>query len=1662
MAGIVLSEIFVTKLKKNPLNKYIEKIHCCILNIKNNRPDPNLKKLKGNFENLYRYKIDDNFRIIIKKIRLNDETYFLFVDAGTHEIYRRLKTYFAFASFDDNDKNWEDVNWNIEETAELPDATAPSFKIYHFPDYETHNEFNEYLDHSYHKYLWLSDEQNEILKQPLRLKLISGKAGTGKTIILLYEFLQNIRDESLAEHIFLSYSPKVSMIIRNYFNTIYKNQANKTSPFIGTFETYARNVLRYRAKNLEKRLSGKKLIENYELQKKTYALCKNAGIEGGESALGIIQKIIKGNNRKLVYSYDDLIEVFDALHLGQEERNLASSFFKVYQKYRDFLTQNKLYDIYDFYRELGKSDIIAKSDKPQYIYLDEVQDFSPIEMDLILKYSENPKKLVITGDEQQKINVTGFNWKILKQLVEEKTKSESNQIFQLKINYRCTKQINEYGEKYLTKKKNDSFSEGPAPVLCVINEKEKLSSLLRELKEERKIMYICFSMEMRNKLVEIFGKYSLVYHSSDVKGLENETVVLVFPSELKPEYEESRNKMMYMAITRAKRNLIVLDNKQMHLSDTIDQESLPVFLKEISQEVEEDFYMNSLRYAQADSDEAVQELLIMGNYEIVEKKFIDDENLEKLAELYVNYMGKYDEAVSIYFKMQNYEAAGNVYENKANDIERAISIYREHRIWKRLENLYDKLERYEEAGDVCQFHLKNRQEVIKYYKLAGCDLKLAVVHEEMKEYEDAAVLYEKIGLLEKAGEMYELDLNYSNARELYRKGKHWKKYAEISTMLGFFNEAGDIYLNHLNDAEKARVSYKKAKQWNKFIEISLTLSKFEECGDVYLNMLKNYKAAKKMYESAGCHEKHAKACESDEDYSKAAEIYMNCGDYRKAGKILDEKCNDQKQAKKIYLTGECWPEYGRVCEKLGDNKEALKGYERAGLHENAGDIACEKLKDYEKAKQFYKKALKMQKFAMACLLNLDFREAGMIYKKIGDYKSAKESFFRGKLWKEILDLAEEFNNYADKGDILLLKFNDAKAAKSCFYLASEWSKFVDACDALGEFEEAGDVCREKLNDLSRAEYFYSKCKTESGLLKFHLLKCNYKDAGKIFLKNGNLIRAEEMFIEAGDNDSLKKIYREIGDFEKLCDVYEREDDFEEVEKICRKKGMMERYAKMCEKRKKYNEAARVFLINHNLDDVKRLLPLVDEIFRADFMSYINQNEEAFCLYLQAGEILRAVALLKELKKAGSKELEFFFKKLMENVEAINECDLLLILSEVKTFTTINNLKNIQAQITIFIDGVIVSRFDLIRRIMDSKDERLKDVRSNLVELNFREAAKFLMMLGMREEALECLELQPDKTNFEMAEQICENKNDIKNCNIMKRFMASGTEPIKNLKILRMAIFSEMLNYPEKLEMAKRIYAKFKYSEGVARIAMLAESLKKGNLQKMITTEEPHEPHKEEENPKDLENDGAWGKALCIYNKRGDKIDQARMHEKIGKMANMKQALVLYNQLKRTEDSERIERIIDAMNANGKKDQAEIKKIYKFAKKKETTNRLADLEDARNLYLEYDYYEDYERVDQILTKFHSKPHNAISAEMSEKLAEYFEKNQKWGKSLELYKKMKKNDKVMEMHEKIGKVKNLKIARDYYLELGKIEEASRIALKLSKLDNNSNKSIKKDNG
>lgn len=518
----------------------------------------------------YRAKLDEEHRLLFKFARYSEKTYLLLLEVILHHNYRDSR-FLGGAIIDDSKvaplTRPEEVE--AEAVVRLP-YVNPRSTQFHLLD----------------KIICFDDDQREVFGLPVPL-IVIGSAGSGKTALTL-EKIKTLRGNIL-------YVTLSSFLVENsanlYYSFQYSNEDQQIDflsfkEYLETLSIPAGKEIHFKAfdtwfarhRNNVKNRDAYKLYEEFKGVLTGMSVDKAWLSREEYLGLGIRQSVFLPEERPQVYD--------------------------LFEKYLQFLKENNFYDsnILSFeYQSL----CVPKYD---FIIVDEVQDLTNAQLYLILKSLNTAGQFILCGDSNQIVHPNFFSWANVKTMFYTH-EHLNNDIRILRTNYRNSPQVTEAANRLL-KVKNlrfgsidrestylvNSVSEKPGEVVCLPDSPRIKQELNQKTRNSTQFAVVVMNNDDKAEARKLF-QTPLLFSVQEAKGLEYENIILLNFVSQKPRefmeisdgvskadvtaeeirYARAKDKTdksldaykfyvnsLYVAMTRAVRNLYVMESSQKH------------------------------------------------------------------------------------------------------------------------------------------------------------------------------------------------------------------------------------------------------------------------------------------------------------------------------------------------------------------------------------------------------------------------------------------------------------------------------------------------------------------------------------------------------------------------------------------------------------------------------------------------------------------------------------------------------------------------------------------------------------------------------------------------------------------------------------------------------------------------------------------------------------------------------------------------------------------------------------------------------------------------------------------------------------------------------------------------------------------------------------------
>ncbi len=451
---------------------------------------------------LYSARLDDSNRLIFKLVQYQQMRYALLLEVVLNHAYDKSK-FLRGAKID------EEKIPLIESPTEIELRSLPPLPYVHPTDKRVY-----FLD----KIVSFDPAQQLAYHSRFPLILI-GPAGSGKTVLTL-EKMKLFQGEGL----YVTLSPYLSESARNtYYSNHYENKEQDIS-FL-SFREYLETICVPEGKEMSYTSFAQWLSRFPRQQRVTDAHRLYEEFRG----------VITGSAVDKPYlSREEYIDlgVRQSIYLDTE-RALVYDFFA---KYLVFLKENAFYD----------PNILAygytKDVKPLYdfVVVDEVQDITNIQLQLILKSLKIPAQFMLCGDSNQIVHPNFFSWSGLKSMLYHSAELDSARVTRiLQSNFRNARAVTDLANKLMRikQKRFGSIDRESTYLMTSLAEKSGEVVFLRDSNKVKNEMNKSMRLSAKHAVIVMRTEDKalarscfdtpLLFTVQEAKGLEYENVILL-------------------------------------------------------------------------------------------------------------------------------------------------------------------------------------------------------------------------------------------------------------------------------------------------------------------------------------------------------------------------------------------------------------------------------------------------------------------------------------------------------------------------------------------------------------------------------------------------------------------------------------------------------------------------------------------------------------------------------------------------------------------------------------------------------------------------------------------------------------------------------------------------------------------------------------------------------------------------------------------------------------------------------------------------------------------------------------------------------------------------------------------------------------------------------
>jgi hypothetical protein len=451
-------------------------------------------------DNLYRARLDRSNRLLFAIHRYQGEAYALILEYIKQHAYEKSRFLNRGGMVDET---------KITTPGSLDEVTQEPL-IYLNPDHSTFNILDKVLS--------FDAAQSAIyaLQPPL---IIIGSAGSGKTMLTLEKM-----KEAVGDILYVTRSPYLVHNSRElYYAAGYANEDQQID-FL-SFQEYLESI---------------HVPAGREMHFKEFSawISRHRAVSGLKDAHQLFEEfkgVITGPAGDSSYLGRDAY-----LELGIKQsifpREERGRVYDLFSKYMQVMREQGYYDA-----NILSHEYLAKVE-PRYdfIVMDEVQDLTNIQMQLILKSLRDPSGFILCGDSNQIVHPNFFSWSKIKSFFyrQEGSAPQADLIRILNTNYRNSPQVTEVANRLLKIKSArfgsidresnylvESNAHNSGEVILLQDEEGIKAELDQKTRHSTRFAVIVMHPQDKAAARASFGT-PLVFSVQEAKGLEYENVVL--------------------------------------------------------------------------------------------------------------------------------------------------------------------------------------------------------------------------------------------------------------------------------------------------------------------------------------------------------------------------------------------------------------------------------------------------------------------------------------------------------------------------------------------------------------------------------------------------------------------------------------------------------------------------------------------------------------------------------------------------------------------------------------------------------------------------------------------------------------------------------------------------------------------------------------------------------------------------------------------------------------------------------------------------------------------------------------------------------------------------------------------------------------------------------
>lgn len=276
----------------------------------------------------------------------------------------------------------------------------------------------------------LNKAQQQAVDSDHNVVVVIAGAGSGKTTVLT-EKVARIIDEDMAtapEVLAITFTNKATNEMKERLNTRLKQKI--AGAWIMTFHGFSLRIIRENLAYLPHHDHNLVIIDEDDKKKIVKDILKRLNLDKDYKVPEVTRKISSAKR--------------DALVISDVKKNIDFDFQDIYNEYEKYLNKNNAFDFDDLlivcHQLLMIDEVAQKYQKRfKYIHVDEYQDTSIVQGEILKKLKSTDNNLFIVGDVDQ--SIYGWRGATIENIMSLEKVFDDVDIIKLEQNYRSTKRI---------------------------------------------------------------------------------------------------------------------------------------------------------------------------------------------------------------------------------------------------------------------------------------------------------------------------------------------------------------------------------------------------------------------------------------------------------------------------------------------------------------------------------------------------------------------------------------------------------------------------------------------------------------------------------------------------------------------------------------------------------------------------------------------------------------------------------------------------------------------------------------------------------------------------------------------------------------------------------------------------------------------------------------------------------------------------------------------------------------------------------------------------------------------------------------------------------------------------------------------------------------------